>query len=69
MMENLQVRTLEWVARALLQGIFPTQGWNPSLPHRRRILHHLSHQGSPNKPEKLAVKITIIIYTLCFLKK
>ena len=28
---------------ALLQGIFPTQGLNPGLPHCRQILHHLSH--------------------------
>ena len=28
-------------------GIFPTQGWNPGLPHCRWILNHLSHQGSP----------------------
>ena len=33
---------------ALLQGIFPTQGSNPGLPHCRPILYHLSHQGSPN---------------------
>ena len=32
---------------ALLKGIFPTQGSNPGLPHCRRILYHLSHQGSP----------------------
>ena len=32
---------------SLLQGIFPTQGSNPGLPHHRRILHHLSHQRSP----------------------
>ena len=32
---------------SLLQGIFPTQGSNPGLPHCRRILYHLSHQGSP----------------------
>ena len=32
---------------ALLQGIFPTQGWNLGLTHYRQILHHLSHQGSP----------------------
>ena len=32
---------------ALLQGIFPTQGLNPGLPPCRRILYHLSHQGSP----------------------
>ena len=32
---------------SLLQGIFPTQGSNPGLPHCRRILYWLSHQGSP----------------------
>ena len=32
---------------SLLQGIFPTQGSNPDLPHCRRILYQLSHQGSP----------------------
>ena len=31
---------------ALLQGIFPTQGLNSGLPHCRRILYQLSHQGS-----------------------
>ena len=30
----------------LLQGIFPTQGSNLSFLHCRRILYHLSHQGS-----------------------
>ena len=30
----------------LLQGIFPTQGSNPGLPHRRWILYHLSYQGN-----------------------
>ena len=28
---------------SLLQGIFPTQGLNPGLPHCRQILYHLSH--------------------------
>ena len=32
---------------SLLQGIFPTQGLNPGLPHCRRILYLLSHKGSP----------------------
>jgi len=32
---------------SLLQGIFPTQGLNPSLSHCRRILYQLSHKGSP----------------------
>ena len=32
---------------SLLQGIFPTQGSNPGLPHCRWILYQLSHQRSP----------------------
>ena len=32
---------------ALLQGIFPTRGSNPGLPHCKWILYCLSHQGSP----------------------
>ena len=28
----------------LLQGIFPTQGLNLGLPHRRQTLYRLSHQ-------------------------
>ena len=31
---------------ALLQGVFPTQGWNSHLLHCRQILHCLCHQGS-----------------------
>ena len=30
----------------LLQGIFPTQGSNPGLPHCRWILYQLSQKGS-----------------------
>ena len=33
----------------LLQGIFPTQGSNPGLPHCRWILYQLSYQGNPSK--------------------
>ena len=32
---------------SLLQGIFPTQGLNPGLPHCRWILYQLSYEGSP----------------------
>ena len=32
---------------SLLQGIFPTQGSNPGLPHCRWILYQLSYQVSP----------------------
>ena len=35
-------------------GIFPTQGWTPSLLHCRQILYRLSHEGSPK--EKWAEK-------------
>ena len=31
---------------SVLQGIFPTQGLNPGLPHCRWILYQLSHKGS-----------------------
>ena len=34
-------------SHSLLQGIIPTQGSNSGLLHCRRILYHLSHQGSP----------------------
>jgi len=30
---------------SLLQGIFPTQGSSPGLPHHRWILYQLSHKG------------------------
>ena len=30
-----------------LQGIFPTQGSNPDIPHCGQILYQLSHKGSP----------------------
>ena len=43
----LQARILEWVAFPFLQGIFPTQGSNPGLPHCRWLLYQLSHKGSP----------------------
>ena len=39
---------------AVLQGIFPTQGSNPDLPHCRQILYRLSHQGSPRILEWVA---------------
>ena len=33
-------------SHSLLQGLFPTQGSNPGLPHCRWILYQLSHKGS-----------------------
>ena len=43
---------------SLLQGIFPTQGSNPGLPHCRQILYQLSHQGSPRILEWVACPIS-----------
>ena len=39
---------------ALLEGIFPTQGWNPGLPHCRCILYQLRSQGNPRILEWVA---------------
>ena len=37
----------------LLQGIFPTQGSNPGLPHFEQTLYPLSHQGSPTNLDSI----------------
>ena len=52
-----RARILEWVAfpfsgdlpkgREPRDWTQPSQGLNPGLPHLRRILYQLSHQGSP----------------------
>ena len=39
---------------SLLQGIFPTLGSNPGLPHCRWFLYQLSHKGSPRILEWVA---------------
>ena len=51
--QNTGVGTL-----SLLQGIFPTQGLNPGLPHCRWILYQLSHQGSPRILEWVAYRFS-----------
>ena len=37
---------------ALLQGIFPTQGWNQHLLHYKQILYPASHLGSSCFPKQ-----------------
>ena len=37
-----------------LQGIFPTQGLNPGIPHYKQILYQLSHKRSPRILEWVA---------------
>ena len=34
-------------SHSLLQGIFPSQGSKPALPHCRQILYHLSYMEDP----------------------
>ena len=49
----------------LLQGIFPTQGLNPGLPHCRRILYQLSYQGSPSgKIKNIYINMCMCVYNL-----
>ena len=43
---------------ALLQGISPTQGSSPGLPHGGQILYHPSHQGSPLQENPVGWKVT-----------
>ena len=45
---------------SLLQGIFPTQGSNPGVPHYRWILYQLSHRGNPSMQENRASLITAL---------
>ena len=43
---------------SLLQGIFPTQGSNPGLPHCRWIPYQLSHKWSPRILEWVAYPVS-----------
>ena len=44
---------------SLLQGISPTQGSNPGLPHCRWILYQLSHKGNSRILEWVAYSSTV----------
>ena len=41
-------------SHSLLQGISPTQGLNPGLPHCGQILYQLNHEGCPRILECVA---------------
>ena len=53
---------------ALLQGISPTQGSNPDLPHWRWILYCLSHQGSSVKYKILLSRCWILYHDVISLR-
>ena len=52
--EILQVSLLVWGSLSLFQGVFPTQGLSPGLPHCGQILYQTSQKGSPRILELLA---------------
>ena len=52
-----QARVLEW-SLSLLQGIIPTQGSNPCLPHCKHIIYQLSHKGNQKVLEWVAYRFS-----------
>ena len=60
---------------SLLQGIFPTQGSNPGLPHCRQTLYQLSHTGNKRKQRvtfhgtQLAYQSPITVRQVIFTQK
>ena len=59
-------------SRSLLQGIFPTQGWNPGLLHCRHILYQLSQQENKSELEEVVragltrlISLEGFLYYLC----
>ena len=51
-------------SQPFLQGIFPTQGSNPGVPHCKMLLYHLSRQGSPRILEWAAYPFSSGIFQL-----
>ena len=47
----------------LLQGIFPTQGSNPGLPHCRRILYRLGQPGKPSRRLDLYLAVLYLSFS------
>ena len=56
---------------SLLQGILPTQGSNPGLPHCRRILYQLSHKEGPiswvKNPRGPTLLLHVILQVISFI--
>ena len=54
---------------SLLQGIFPTQGSNPGVPHSRQILYQLSHKAIMMLREDLGRKdLRTVLPQMSFIK-
>ena len=54
-------------SHSLLQGIFPTQGLNPGLPHCRQILYQLNHKGSPHIYIYIYMYMYIYVYMCIYI--
>ena len=55
---------------ALLQGIFPSQRWNPCLLHCRQILYQLSYEGILSKSDlSFKARMHLHLYLLPLLPK
>ena len=55
--------------RALLQGIFPTQGLNPGLPHCKLLLYHLSHQEAMTNLDSTLKSRDVLLLTKIHIAK
>ena len=53
----------------LLQGIFPTQGSNPGLPHCRQTLYHLSHQEAIKRSKFCHLQQCGLTHSVCLMKE
>ena len=59
---------------SLLQGILPTQGSNPGLPHCRQILYQLTYGGRPTQVKAVInsspyLTVLLVFYLLSILGK
>ena len=45
--QSVEYSRPEYWSLSPLQGVSPTQGYNPGLPHYRQILYQQSQEGSP----------------------
>ena len=64
-----QARILKCVVIPFSRGIFPTQQSNLGLLHCRKILYHLSHQGSSSKFTFQGRKVSNILVNRCKMRQ
>ena len=57
-------KNTEVSCHALLQEIFPTQGWSPGLLHCRQILYHFSHQWDAGLRIWFSMQLRDAVYDL-----